>query len=311
MKKSIKLFLVTILSFILGMTAIAKDYSEYKTNKLISVQTASELIKKGGDIAVIDVRPTAKYLIGHIPGSFNLWRPDVEPQDKRYGEIGGMRASREEMEKLLGSMGITNKTTIVLYGDNLDDFRVWWILDLYGHENVKLIDGGYKAWTAANLPTEMKTAPKVATKAYKFENAKDKETLALAEEVKASIGNKDVVILDTRTVSEHEGKETKSGAFGPGRIPSNYYLEWNKAQNPDGTLKSYKELKDLYSAEGITPDKHIIAYCQSAVRSAYTTFVLKELLGYKNVKNYDGSWIEWSYKVKNEKYPVESGPIKK
>ncbi|MGL4392156.1 MAG: sulfurtransferase [Fusobacteriaceae bacterium] len=302
-----KKIIAMILLVLFGITIFAKDYKEYRSEKLISVTQASELIKKGGDIAIIDMRSSTKYMIGHLPNSFNVWRPDVEPKDKRYGEIGGMRSSREEMAKLLGSFGITNKTTIIVYGENLDEYRLWWILDLYGHENVKIIDGGYKAWTNAKLPTKMGGAPKVATKKYEFLTATDKPTLAMKEEVKTALGNDKIIILDTRSVAEHDGTDLKSGAFAKGRIPSKYFVEYQLVFGNDGTMKSYAELKDFYAKSGIDGTKLVIPYCQSAVRSAVTTFVLKELLGYKNVKNYDGSWIEWSYEVKNNKYPVEIG----
>lgn len=294
-------------SLLLSMVAFGKDYTQYKSDKLVSGEVAKKMIESDKNVVVIDVRPEAKFLIGNVKGSYNMWRPDMEPKDKRYGEIGGMRASREEMEAELNKIGVTKDSTLVLIGDGLDEYRLWWILDMYGMENVKVVDGGYSALKDAGVKTKFGTEAAEKKGDFKFANNPDKDTLATIETVEAAIGNPKDVILDTRTRKEFTGEDLKKGAVVKGRIPGSVWVEWTEATNKDKTIKSYDELVALYTKQGVTPDKEILPYCQSAVRSAHTTFVLKELLGYPVAKNYDGSWIEWSYAAKDGKVKVEAG----
>lgn len=299
--------LLVVGTFTLSVLAFGKDYSKYATQTLISPEAAKEFIMNDKNAVVIDVRPEAKFLIGNVENSYNMWRPDMEPKDKRYGEVTGMRASREELEKELNQMGVTPDTTLVLIGEGLDEFRLWWILDMYGYDKVKVVDGGYSALKSAGAKTRLGTEPSPKQGNYKFPNNPDKDTLATLENVKSGINNPNVVIIDTRTDGEYLGKEQKKGAFAKGRIPSCVHVEWTNTLDADKKLKSFDDLKALY---GEISNKEIIAYCQSGVRSAHTTFVLKELLGYPVVKNYDGSWIEWSYEASNNRVPVEAGDAK-
>ncbi|MEW9095920.1 MAG: sulfurtransferase [Clostridiaceae bacterium] len=281
-------------------------YSAY-TNKeaLVSATDAKAMLDKGAKIALLDVRTGTDYALGHAEGAINIWRPDFE--SKNY-EFGGMAIEKEGMEKLLGSLGIDNETKILIYDGaaEMDAARVWWILDMYGYDNVALVDGGYDGWKAAGLATTM-SKPEIKATEFKFPGETDNSKLAILEDVKAAKDNKDVVILDTRSEGEATGKDLKKGAFRKGRIPGSVWLEYKNAVGEDSTFKTAEELKKLFEEKGITKDKTIIPYCQSAVRSAHTTFVLTELLGYENVKNYDGSWIEWSY---NKDLPIEEGEIK-
>lgn len=302
MKKS--LILGTVL---LSMVTFSKDYKDYKTDKLISADSAKELILNNKNVVLIDVRPDAQFMLNNIKGSYNMWRPDMQPKDKRYGEIGGMRASREEMEIELNKMGVTNDTVLVLSGNGLDEFRLWWILDLYGMENVKLVDGGYSALKETGLKTGFGMGAKEKKGTFKFTNTPDKDTLAEIHHVKNAIEEKNCHIVDTRSKEEYTGEDLKKGAFEKGRIPGGVFVEWTQALNSDKTMKSYDELVAMYKEKGIDGTKEAISYCQSAVRSAHTTFVLKELLGYENSKNYDGSWIEWSHQAKSGKVELEKG----
>lgn len=291
----------------LSVASFSNDYTKYKSDVLVSPQAAKELIEKDKNVVVVDIRPAAKFMTGNVKGSYNMWRPDMEPKDDRYGKIGGMRASREELEKELNAMGVNKDTTLVLIGDNLDEYRLWWIMDLYGAKNMKLVDGGYSALKDAGVSTRMggEPAPKAGT--FKFPATPDKDTLAAFEEVKSKLGNKDVVVLDTRSEKEFTGEETKSGAFGKGTIPGSLWVEWSDVLDKNKMMKPYDELVAIYEKAGVTPDKEILAFCQSAVRSAHTTFVLRELLGYPKAKNYDGSWIEWSLEASKNNAPVENG----
>ncbi|GAA0731674.1 sulfurtransferase [Clostridium oceanicum] len=286
-----------------------KKYKSYlNKNVIISAKRAKQIIDKGGNISVIDIRKSGDYKEGHIKNAVNVWRPDYESEKYPFG---GMRAEKEKVEKMLGNLGIDSNTFILLYDDkgDYDAARLWWILDMYGHDKSKiaLIDGGINGWKASEFK-ETKEEPKIIKKEYKFKDKTDESKLATLKEVKEGIKDPNTIILDTRSIEEFKGDIKLKGAFRKGRIPSSLWIEYKDALNnkegEDTTFKNIEELKKIYKAKGITKDKKIIVYCQSAVRSAHTTFVLTQLMGYKNVKNYDGSWIEWSY---NKELPIKTG----
>lgn len=293
---------------------LAKQETKYdkyaNTEVIISAVQAKELIESDEKIAVIDIRKSAEYLLGHIPEAINLWRPDYSAEEKEY-EFGGMRANTEKFVKLLGEIGIDNDTMILLYdakGD-YDGARFLWQLEMIGHKKMALIDGGINGWKASGLDT-VTAKPEITKVEYKFDGKEDLSKLATLEDVKAAINDPNVVIVDTRSIKEATGEDLKSGAFRKGRIPSSVFIEYKNAINvgegEDTTFKTIEELKEIYEAKGVTSDKNIIVYCQSGVRSAHTIFVLTHLMGYENVKNYDGSWIEWSF---NEDLAVETGAV--
>lgn len=292
----------------LSLSLFGKDYSQYKSDVLVSPKTAKEIIEKDENVVVIDVRPKSKFLIGNVEGSYNLWRPDMESQDGRYGELAGMRASREEMEKVLNKMGVEEDSTLVLLGEGLDEYRLWWLLDLYGMENVKIVDGGFNALKSEGVKVSFGKEPEAKTGGdFHFTSEEDKPTLALFDDVKKAVEDKNTVLIDARPEEEYSGKVQKKGAYAKGKIPGAVWIEWTEAMNDDMTMKSYDELVALFESKGVTPDKNVIAYCQSAAKSSHTTFVLRELLGYPEVKNYDGSWIEWSYEVSKGNAQAEIG----
>lgn len=287
-------------------------YDDYaNSDVIISAVDAKKLIEKGGNIRVIDIRKSPEYLLGHIPSAQNIWRDDYSADKDEY-EFGGMRSNTKKFVNLLGELGINNDTLVLLYdakGD-YDAARFLWQLEIIGHKKMALIDGGVQGWKAAGF--EMTTEkPEVKKVEYKFDGKVIDKKIATLDDVKKAIDDPNVIILDTRSIKEATGEDLKSGAFRKGRIPSSIWIEYKEALNTgegaDMTFKTAEELRKIYESKGITKDKTIIAYCQSGVRSAHTTFVLSHLLGYENVKNYDGSWIEWSY---YKELPLETGEVK-
>ena len=278
-------------------------------NSIISVEQFQALRKSDIPWVVIDVRGKMYFSLGHIPEAFNLWRPDYGADD---GEcpFSGMRASPEKVEKLLSRLGVTPDTRIVLYDEyrNVDSSRLWWILRLYGHRQVMLLDGGLSAWKEAGYDVAMGyTNPPVKQKSrYRFiiDQAKP-EWLAELSDIHDFLKDKRNILLDVRSESEVTGKKKKTGAFRKGRIPGSLWFQHDQVTESSGFLPK-NQLQDLFRQSGITSDAKIIVYCQSGVRSANTLFVLKELLQYPDVKNFDGSWIEWSY---HKDLPVDSGPV--
>ena len=230
-------------------------------------------------------------ILNFIKDSFTLWRDDYFSHNHSF-PYDGMRNTDKEMASILSDFGVNKNTLIVIYSADRhhDSGRLYWQIKLLGHENVKILDGGLNAWLAAGLPTGK--ANPIVKKTNYIMNKVDHDHLADFEMVKSAIDNDEWVILDVRTPEEDQGLETKSGAFGSGRIPNSILIPWDYAVNQDTTFKTIEELEEIY---GDLKDKKIIVYCQSGVRSSFTTLVLAEILGFNNVYNYDGSWIEWSY----------------
>jgi thiosulfate/3-mercaptopyruvate sulfurtransferase len=246
---------------------------------------------------------TAAYDKGHIRNAIKLdWKKDLQDQVRRdFVDKAGFEA-------LLSEKGIGNDDTVVLYGGNNNWFAAYayWYFKIYGHRNVKLLDGGRKKWEleSRELVTEV---PKRAATHYTA-SGPDSSIRALRDEVVAAIGTWNLV--DVRSPDEFSGKLLapahlpQESAQRPGHIPSARNIPWSKAANEDGTFRSDDELRALYSGAGVDFGKDTIAYCRIGERSAHTWFVLHELLGQPNVKNYDGSWTEYGSLVA---VPIELG----
>jgi len=254
---------------------------------------------------IIDLRKPEKFNLGHIPNAINIWRSDIIDQNKAYG---GMMAKKAVIEQLFSTLGIKSDDELIIYDDKglCDAVRLWWILDYYNYTNVKLLNGGLNSWKKSNYPITTENTPLKKTD-FKFKNsAINTSHYANVEDVKNAISNPNILLVDTRELNEFTGDHIKKGAFRGGRIPSSTWCNWSETVDYRNRtkLKSLDKLKEIYASRGITPDKEIIVYCQSGVRSAHTTFVLTQLLDFPKVKNYDGSWIEWSY---NKDLPIVAG----
>lgn len=257
----------------------------------------SWVAEHGNDVGVrlleVDLDTTA-YDLGHITGAVG-WNWQTQLQDP----VRRTLASRPQFEALCSESGITPDTTVVVYGDNNNWFAAWavWQFHYYGHKNVKLMNGGRKKWLLENRPmTKEKSV--VARTTYV---AKDPDwTLrALREQVMQALKEPNrVSLVDVRSPDEYSGRivappgMTETAQRG-GHIPGAQSIPWVQAVKEDGSFKRFEDLKTLYQDKGIVPTKETITYCRIGERSSHTWFVLKYLLGYKNVRNYDGSWTEW------------------
>ena len=250
------------------------------------------------DIVICEVDvDTGAYSQGHIPGAIG-WNWQTQLCDTVQRDI----ICREALEKLLGESGITPATTIILYGDNNNWFAAWafWQLKIYGHKDVRLMNGGRKKWLAEEreLSTDV---PKPATKSYAIASKPDLTIRAFRRQVEDALGN-GAALVDVRSPDEYSGKVLSPPGLPEtcqrgGHIPGAQSIPWAQACNEDGTFKTADELKKLYEGKGVTADKPVIAYCRIGERSSHSWYVLKYLLGYKNVSNYDGSWTEWGNMV--------------
>jgi thiosulfate/3-mercaptopyruvate sulfurtransferase len=248
----------------------------------------------GIKLVEVDVDTNA-YDEGHVKGAVGFnWTSQLQDQVQR--DIIG----RADLEALLGKAGIGNDDTIILYGDNNNWFAAYafWVLEMYGHQNLKLMDGGRKKWLDEGRPVT-KDATSASATTYKASEA-NLNLRARQRQVEDAMGK--AALVDVRSAAEFTGEilappgllET---AQRGGHIPGAANIPWGQAVKEDGTFKSIDDLKALYGGKGVTPDKDVIAYCRIGERSSHTWFVLKHLLDYGNVKNYDGSWTEWGSMV--------------
>jgi len=269
--------------------------AEYKHPEvLVSTEWAAQHLNDP-KIRLVEVDvDTSAYDQGHIPGAVG-WNWQTQLQDNIRRDL----ISKQALEQLLGKSGISNETTILLYGDNNNWFAAYalWQLKYYGHKDARLINGGRKKWVEEKRP--LTTEPSKVNPAAYHATGPDESIRARKEDVfsiveKRSRGN----LVDVRSVDEFTGKiiappgmsETAQRA---GHIPTAANVPWAQAANEDGTFKSADQLQQLYGSKGVNGKDEIIAYCRIGERSSHTWFVLKYLLGYDRVKNYDGSWTEW------------------
>jgi thiosulfate/3-mercaptopyruvate sulfurtransferase len=259
---------------------------------LVSTEWAEQNLNTAGVVFAEVDEDTTAYDGGHIPGAIKLdWKNELQDHVRRDF------VNREGFEKLLSAKGISNEDTVILYGGNNNWFAAYayWYFKLYGHGDVKLLDGGRKKWELDGRELT-KDEPNKAATTYKAQEP-DTSIRAFRDEVVDAIGNKNLV--DVRSPDEFAGKLLapahlpQESAQRAGHIPSAINVPWSKAANEDGTFKSDDELTEIYKDAGLDTSKDTIAYCRIGERSSHTWFVLRELLGNANVKNYDGSWTEY------------------
>lgn len=276
-----------------------------RENSLVSADWVAENIANP-KVVIIEVdEDTTLYAQGHIENSITFhWRDDL--QDGLRRDV----VSKSAFEALLSKNGVSNDSTVVLYGGNNNWFAAYayWYFKLYGHQDVRLLDGGRKLWELQARPFVTETPTRTATRYVATEQ--DQSLRAYRDETIAAIGVKNLV--DVRSPAEFVGELAapahlpQEGALTKGHIPTAKNIPWSKAANEDGTFKSDAELREIYIAAGVDLAKDTIAYCRIGERSAFLWFVLHELLELPNVKNYDGSWTEYGSLVG---VPVEIGAL--
>jgi len=266
---------------------------------------------KDPNVCVVEVDVDTKaYDEGHVPGALG-WAWNTQLCDTTVRDI----LQKTQYEKLMRDSGITKDTTVVIYGDSNNWFAAWalWQMKVYGHKDVRLMDGGRKKWIAEGRDMET-TANKATPAAQPYEaSAPDLSLRAFLPQVQEAMKAGNTVMIDVRSPQEFTGEILAPPGLPEtcqrgGHIPGAHSVPWGKACNDDGTFKSVEELKALYGPEGADGSRPLIAYCRIGERSSHTWFVLKYLLGYGNVKNYDGSWTEWGNLVGA---PVERGAAQK
>jgi thiosulfate/3-mercaptopyruvate sulfurtransferase len=279
------------------MTQSTQSYAHPEA--LVETQWVAEHLNDP-DIRIVEAdEDVLLYDLGHIPGAVKIdWVSDLnDPLVRDY-------LNKEGFEQLLSRKGISNDTTVIFYGDKNNWWATYafWVFQLFGHTNAKIINGGRKKWIdeGREITTDV---PEYPATSYSAPDRSDSEVRAFRDEVLAAVKQGGVALVDVRSNDEYTGKKLhmpeypQEGALRGGHIPGAQNIPWATAVNEDSTFKSRDELQQIYGNKGITGDKDVIAYCRIGERSSHTWFVLKYLLGYDNVRNYDGSWTEWGNSV--------------
>ncbi len=249
------------------------------------------LAGQGHAATVVDVRVAPLYLLGHIDGALHI---DKDAFLSTRNGVKSLIPTTEEFQALMDRFGITPETTVVAYAEdnNPHAARLVWTLRTYGHSKSFVLDGGYEKWAKEGRATALLPTPVRATSGYQVKATRP--IRAEVKQVQAGIGQPGTIIWDTRKTSEYDGSEVRANRGG--HIPGATHLDWVNLQkdvNGVKVLKSEAELRALLAEKGLTGDKKIIPHCQTGIRSSYATLVLLAL-GYEQVENYDGSWIEWA-----------------
>ena len=280
-------------------------FAEYAhPERLVSTAWLAEHLGEPGLVVVESDEDVLLYETGHIPGAVKIdWHTDLnDPVTRDY--IGG-----EAFAALLGGKGISRESTVVIYGDKNNWWAAYalWVFTLFGHEDVRLLDGGRAAWEAEGREYT-RDATQLPPVDYPVVERDDSAIRAFKDDVVAFLGGQ---LVDVRSPEEFSGARTtmpaypEEGALRGGHIPGAQSVPWARAAAADGTFKPRAELEAIYQGEkGLTPDEPVIAYCRIGERSSHTWFVLQHLLGFPDVRNYDGSWTEWGNAVR---VPIVTG----
>ena len=250
-------------------------------------------------ILEVDYDPSSAYELGHIPGAVLVdWKRDINDTVRR--DI----LSKDQFEQLLSRIGATPETTLVLYGDMRNWFAAFahWTFTIYGHQDIRLLNGGRRKWIEENRQVTDAVPTFTATQ-YVVQDEPNLALRAFLGDVRQAVDAEKVDLVDVRSPAEFKGEisappeYSNEGAQRAGHVPGAVNIPWAQAIQDDDTFKPVEQLRDLYGAQGVTGERPVIAYCRIGERSSHTWFVLKYLLGFEDVRNYDGSWSEWGNSV--------------
>ncbi len=274
-----------------------------ETDVLVTTDWLAEHLNDPGIRVVESNEDPLLYDTGHIPGAVKIdWTADLnDPITRDYIDA-------ERFARLMSEKGISNDTMVIFYGDKNNWWATYalWVFHLFGHFNTRILDGGRKKWIDEGRPLT-REVPQYPRTNYVARQRDDSTERAFRDEVLEHV-RKHGALVDVRSPAEYTGERLhmpeypNEGALRGGHIPGAVNIPWAQAVREDGTFKSRDELKAIYTSKGITPDREIVVYCRIGERSSHTWFVLRHLLGYPHVKNYDGSWTEWGNSVR---LPIE------
>jgi thiosulfate/3-mercaptopyruvate sulfurtransferase len=253
---------------------------------LVTPEDLSRELGGGGTPLLIDVRPTEEYCAGHIGGAVHLDLFGISAIDT---DPGPLNAFFWIIEHLLAARGVSNDVPVVVYDDTsgIRAARAFWFLEFFGHPNVRLLDGGYRAWTGRGFPV---TRDAVKPTPTSWVGTRNESILASWSDVRDRLGSADAVILDARSDDEYCGRAVRAARGGA--IPGAVHLEWTNNLAPSGAFKPADELRSMYEAADVKPDREVVTYCQGGYRAAHAYLALR-LMGYPRLRNYVGSWKEW------------------
>ncbi|WP_432407811.1 sulfurtransferase [Wukongibacter sp. M2B1] len=263
------------------------SFNEDEAKSIISAKDALQLLGKE-NVVLVDAQKANIYGKAHVKGSVNISRDDIVVKEPVANVLG----TKEQIEKVLGNVGISNDATVVIYdnNNNMDSARLWWTMKVYGHENVMVVSGGLKSLVEAGVEKTTEV-PSVNPVEY---SAKDKDIsmIATIDEVKAQVNdpNENVVLIDTRSQEE----------YNAGTIPSSILIDYSDNNYNDGTYKSVQDIRIMYLENNIKPENTAIMYCKTSIRGAQTYLALYNA-GYRNLKLFDGAWVEWVLDESNPK----------
>lgn len=279
--------------------SVALPVKAYTQQRLLTSTEELSKIMHNPNVRILDAVDPALYNRAHIPGAINIFYQNLTKIEER--KKNGFPISEKDAEKIFSDAGIDSGTQVVVYdgGEGAFASGVWFVLDFFGHKNVRVLDGGFRKWISEGRPVAQSVS-KVDKK--KFASKPRSEMLATTEWVRENLGSKGLVILDSRSLKEYIGVDLRPGASRGGHIPGAIHLEWVEVSDKINSFKSIEELEKVFKQRGITKDIAVVTYCHSGIgRSTELAFALK-LLGYIKVYEYTGSWEAWS---SDPRLPIE------
>lgn len=286
----ISIILISIV-FIPKLTAAAERNFENPELLISAAELNKKLENENNKLRIIDVRSSGRYLLGHLPQAVSMWGDDFSDPE---GWVEGLIAEPEAFSAVAREKGINNNSEIIVYDENNSVWaaRLWWVFRVYGHQNVKILEGGYDNWKAEDFETKM--LPHYPEEGNFVVQDVKNNWIVNSDTIAENLDNDGFIVIDTRTEAEYSGEETNSGAPRKGRIPNSIHFDWELVLNEDHSFKTAAEIRQILADKAITKDKEVIAtMSHTGVRAAHSFFTLK-LLGYDNLKLYDESWVGWS-----------------